>query len=88
MAVRTKVQISVDPELLQMVDKFAEDNYTSRSGVFSQGALQLVNQQRAVSALLDVAVTMRRIADEGKIDDEARKELEDFERIAAIIAGQ
>ena len=88
MAVRSKVQISVDPELLGRVDRFAEDNYTSRSAVFAMGAAQLINQQLAVSALLDIAVTMKRIADEGKVDDEARRELDDFARLANVLAGK
>lgn len=85
MAKRERIQISVDPELLERVDKYAEDNFISRSGVFSLGAVQLCNQSLAASALVDLSVAFKKIADTGKFDDEVIQQLENFERIASYL---
>lgn len=85
---KTKVQISVDSDLLDMVDQYADRFYTSRSGVFVQGAAQIVNQAIIVDAIQDMALTMRKIADAGQVDENTKKELEDFERLCKMFAGK
>lgn len=85
---KTKVQITVDSDLLELVDLYAEKNYTSRSGVFVQGAAQLVNSAALIDAVQSMAVSMRKIADNGEIDEETQKELEDFERMCRMFAGK
>lgn len=80
-----KINITVPDELLERVDRFCEDNYLKRSTVFQLGVAQFVNQREAVQALSSMAVTLRKIAEEGKIDEDTQRELADFERICQLI---
>lgn len=83
-----KVQISIDDGLMKRVDDFADENYMNRSWLFSMAVTQYINQNAAFKALQDLAVSMRKIADNGAIDDETRAELEDFERFAKMLVGK
>lgn len=80
-----KVQISVDDELMKRVDAFADDNYMSRSTLFTIAATQYINAQDVTRAIKDMAVAMKKIADTGKVDHETMEQLEDFERLANML---
>lgn len=80
-----KINITVPDELLERVDNYCEANYLKRSTVFQLGVAQLVNQREAVQALSSMAMTLRKIAEEGKIDEETQRELADFERVCQLI---
>ena len=80
-----KVQISVDDELMKRVDTFADENYMSRSTLFTIAVTQYVNQQDVTKAIKDMAVAMQKIADTGKVDHEVMEELEDFKRLAKML---
>ena len=81
-----KVQISVDDELMKRVDTFADENYMSRSTLFTIAVTQYVNQQDVTKAIKDMAVAMKKIADTGKVDHEVMEELEDFKRLAKMLS--
>lgn len=80
-----KINISVPDELSARVDKYCEENCLKRSVVYQIAVSQLINQKMAVSAMQDIAWTLKKIAQEGKIDDDAREALADFERVCRII---
>lgn len=80
-----KVQISLDDRLMERIDSYAEKNYMSRSGMISLACTQYLNQYEAVNAIVSMSVCMQKIADKGIVDDETRKELEDFERICKML---
>lgn len=82
-----KINISIDDELLKRIDSYADDNYMSRSGLFSLAVVQYLNQQEAFKAIRDMSLCMRKIADTGKVDHETVEQLEDFERICKMIMG-
>jgi metal-responsive CopG/Arc/MetJ family transcriptional regulator len=83
-----KLQISIDDELLAKVEVLADEMYISKSGFFSLAANQLVTQQYVAKAVKDMAFAIRKIADNGVIDEESQKQLEDFERFAKLLTGQ
>ena len=83
-----KVQISIDDELLAKIEVLADEMYISKSGFFSLAANQLVMQQYVGKAVKDMSFAIRKIADNGVIDEESQKQLEDFERFAKILTGQ
>ena len=83
-----KVNITLDDELLKRVDEFADSNYMSRSGLVTASLSQYLNQAEVSKAICDIAVSMRKIADTGKIDHEAKEQLEDFERLAKMFVGK
>lgn len=81
-----KVQISMDNELLAKIDKFASSNYMSRSGFISLATSQYLQSAETFKAIKDLSACMRRIADNGNIDEQSKKELEEFETFARLFA--
>lgn len=80
-----KVNITLDDELLQRVDKYADENYMSRSGLISFAVTQFLNQADVITAINCMSLAFQKIADTGKIDHETMEELEDFQRVAKMI---
>lgn len=83
-----KVNITLDDDLLKRADEFADNNYMSRSGLVTASLTQYLNQAEVSQAICDMAVSMRKIADTGKIDHETKEHLEDFERLARMFVGK
>lgn len=82
-----KVQISIDDNLLKRLDNFADNNYMSRSGFITVACTDYLNQKEAVSAIRDVSLAVRKIADTGTMDKESMETLENFERLAKLFSG-
>ena len=80
-----KVQISLDDDLMLRIDNFADKSYMTRSGLISQACTQYLVGFEVQFAIKDMAITMRKIADTGKIDADAKNQLEDFERFAKML---
>lgn len=84
---KVKVQITVEEELLRKVEQYADDNYISRSGVFVQGAAQIVSQAEVMALLKSMSFAMKKIADTGSVDDDTYRQLEDFQRALTFLCG-
>lgn len=82
-----KVQISIDDSLLERIDNYADNNYLTRSGLVTIATNQYLNSVEVISAVKDMSISMRKIADQGYVDQETMKHLEDFERIAKVLVG-
>jgi metal-responsive CopG/Arc/MetJ family transcriptional regulator len=80
-----KVGITLDDELLKRIDNYADANYMSRSGLLSLAATQYLNAADVQTAIKDISLAMRKIADSGKIDHDTMEQLEDFERLAKFL---
>ena len=80
-----KVNITLDDELMQRLDNFADKNYMSRSGLVSLAVTQYLNANEMILAVKDMALCMRKIADTGVVDHETMEQLEDFERFAKML---
>lgn len=83
-----KLQISLNDDLLERVDRYADDNYLSRSGLISQALVQFLNQYEYIFAVKDLAVSVRKIADNGKVDAETLEQIKDFERTVAVLTNR
>lgn len=83
-----KVQITLDDELMKRVDTYADENYMSRSGLLSVAVTSYLNQAELSKAICDIAISMRKIADTGKVNHDDMEQLEDFERLARMVAGK
>ena len=84
---KIKVNITLDEELMRRVDEYAEENYLNRSSLVSLATTQFLNAADVTKAIKDMAFAMRKIADNGEIDDETRRDLEDFERLSRMLVG-
>lgn len=80
-----KVQITLDDALVQRIDAFADENYMSRSGLLSLAVTQYLNAADVTKAIKDMALCMRKIADNGSVDHETMEQLEDFERLSKML---
>lgn len=80
-----KVQITLDDALVQRADNYADENYMSRSGLISLALTQFLNAADVTTAIKDLSLAMRKIADTGKIDHETIEQLEDFERLSKML---
>ena len=83
-----KVQITLDDALMERWDAYADENYMSRSGLVSLAVTQYLNANDVTKAVKEMAVCMRKIADNGIVDHETMKQLEDFERLSKILVGK
>jgi metal-responsive CopG/Arc/MetJ family transcriptional regulator len=81
-----KIQISINDDLLKRVDAYADHTYNTRSGTITLALSQLLNSDEVVRAISSMAVSMSKIADKGSFDDEAKKELEDIQRLASLVS--
>lgn len=80
-----KVGITLDENLVTRIDRFADENYMSRSGFISLSCTHYLNSVEVTKAIKDLSVCMRKIADTGKLDRETIEQLEDFERLANVL---
>lgn len=80
-----KANITINDELMERADRYAENNYMSRSGLFSVALTNYLNQVEAFQAVKSIALSMRKIADEGEISAEQMEALEDMERLVKIV---
>lgn len=82
--VKMKVQMSLNDELVQRLDKYAKENYLSRSSVMSIAVNQYLNSADIVSYIRDMDLAMRKIAETGKVSKEDLAQLQDFEKVAKV----
>lgn len=82
-----KVQVSMDNALLKRVDQYADDNYMSRSALVTLALTQFLNAQEVTSAVKDMAICIRKIADTGEVDNETQQKLCDLERRCKVLVG-
>lgn len=80
-----KINISLDDDLVQRIDSFADSNYMSRSGFISFACTQYLNSAEVIVMVKDMSLAMRKIADSGKIDSETMEQLKDFERLSMLL---
>lgn len=83
-----KVQISIDDKLLERIDKYADNNYTSRSGLISLGMAEYLNSREVIGLVKDMSLAVRKIADNSVVDDKTMEQLEDFERTCKMLTRQ
>lgn len=84
---KIKINVTLDEDLLRRLDEYAEENYLNRSSLVSLATTQFLNSADVTKAVRDMAFAMRKIADNGSIDEETKRELEDFDRLSRILVG-
>jgi len=82
-----KLGIALDDELLARIDRYADENYMSRSGLISLACTQFLNMSEVTMAIKDLALCVRKIADNNMVDHDTLEQLEDFERMSKMLLG-
>lgn len=85
---KSKLQITMDSDLLADVDLYCEKNHMNRSWMISQAVVQLVNQQKMVDSIINVSLALKKAAEIGCIDDETKKQIEFFEVLSKMFVGK
>jgi predicted transcriptional regulator len=80
-----KINISINDDLLQRLDEYADHTYNTRSGTITLALSQLLGADELIRGVSSMSLAMQKIADTGNIDDETMKELEDFQRLANML---
>lgn len=71
-----KLGVSLNDELVERIDNYAERNYMSRSGAISVACSTYLNSQEIMFLVRDMSLAFQEIAKNGSIDDENMKQLE------------
>lgn len=80
-----KLQISMDDKLVERIDRYADENYMTRSGLITLAASQYLNSNDVILLVKDISLAIRKIADNGNVDVETVEKLEDFERLCKLL---
>lgn len=83
---KTKVQISIDSDLLEQIDDYCDKNYMNRSWFISNSCVQLLNQQKAIDAIVSISYSIKKCVDNGNIDDETKRDLQNFESLVELFS--
>lgn len=88
MAKCVKVQITVDSDLLARADNYADNNYTSRSGLIGIALRQFLDSQDLAQSIHRMSVAMQVIAEKGEIDEDTKKELDTFKALSEVLSSR
>lgn len=80
-----KISISINDDLLSRLDKSAAETYSTRSGFISQAVLQYLTSIEIPNIMSNMYVVMQKIADNNEIDEETKKQLQDFQALAKAL---
>lgn len=81
----TKISVSMDENLLKKIDDYVSKNYTNRSNLISQLCAQYLDQVKAMEMMDSLIFALNKIADKGEIDEDSKRQLDDFERLVKMI---
>lgn len=84
---KTKLQITIDSELLKDVDDYCDKNYMNRSWLISQALVQVINQQKVIDSMLNLSISLKKAVERGDIDDDVKKEIESFDALSKLFLG-
>lgn len=80
-----KISISINDDLLSRLDKSAAETYSTRSGFISQAVLQYLTSIEIPNIMSNMYVVMQKIADNNEIDEETKRQLQDFQALARAL---
>lgn len=87
---RVKLHISMSEELLQLVDRYADELYTSRSGIINQALVQWMQAREATAALKTLTSVLTNIEHNvvqngGSISDTDKAQLNELTTLARML---
>ena len=77
---RRSISVSINDELLQLLDSYCDTNYMTRSQALTSAFVTVYRQQEAVSALNKVTSLLRDAVNSGQLSEDDRKEVERLEK--------
>ena len=80
-----RATITIDDRLMERIDKFADENYMSRSGLITVACNQYLNQNEVVFVMRNIGSVMKKILDTGKVEPEMIEELNRYTELLKMI---
>lgn len=84
-----KVNISISEELLGLVDDYANELYTTRSGIVCQALVNFFSQREAIKAIQQIVPIMKSIekslAKGQPISPEDKQQIDDLEAVLRML---
>lgn len=80
-----KINISINDDLLERLDNYANENYTTRSGLIGTALSEYLNSREVIMLVKNLSLAVGKIAETGNLDDDTMRKLEDFERATRIL---
>lgn len=80
-----KVQMSLSEELVKRLDSYAKSNYLTRSATVTIAVNQFLANNEAQGLLRDMSMAMKKIAETGVLDDNAKAQFQKFESAFEIM---
>lgn len=71
-----RVQISINDDLLEKIDTYADSNFMSRSSLICMCMSQFLASKDLGDALRSMGAVLQQVADSGAVTDEALNDLE------------
>lgn len=81
---KEKINITIERELLDLLDDYCDKNYMNRSWAITQSVTQLINQQKMIDAICDVSYALKKSVESGSIDEKTEEEIKKFEAISKL----
>lgn len=80
-----KIAISIDDELLAKADCFADEHFTSRSGLIATALVNYLDGQTVIDSIQRMSFALSSIATNGNISEKDRAEIKNFKALAELM---
>lgn len=80
-----KLNITINDDLLARAEKFAENQYMTKSGLVAVALREYLNAQELMPVLNSMKLAFDKIADSGELDEQTEKELDDMTRTVELL---
>lgn len=81
-----KINITMNEDLLNRVDAYAKEQFTSRSGLISLACTQFLYQREMLQLLRQMTKAMTRISEMGSVDDATKNELNEMKHVFELMS--
>lgn len=72
----TKVNITIDADLLRKIDDYCDSYYQTRSGFFAQCAIEKIQSLESLNKLSEISAILEKVSKEEVVDDKTQKEID------------
>lgn len=82
---KTKIQITMDENLLNDLDDYCDKNYMNRSWAISQCVVEKINAQKMLDCFVKLTTLMKQCVENGEIDEKTKNELEYLQTMLSLV---
>lgn len=82
-----KIGITMNEDLVSRLDKYAKSNFSNRSAVITSAVNSYLNANETFACIKEIALSIKKIADNGTCSDEELEHIEDLQRFCEMLVG-